>query len=179
MTDYEKTYQAGRLKELLEKLKRSGYKFTGRTREVVADLLKASPSQIGRMESINKNLSTELKQEFKEEHINITTAYELSKLDDKQQEKALKEYKSGKVLNPEAVKQHREANKSEPRTPIYRMGREIKIKQEDKNNHMSIDEAIEHCLEVVNNASCSKCASQHRQLATWLNELKELKNQNK
>lgn len=80
LTDYEKTFQAARLKELLESLKKSGYKFTGRTREAVAELMKVSPAQVGRMESINNHLSPELKEDFKNEKINISTAYELSKL---------------------------------------------------------------------------------------------------
>lgn len=107
LTDWEKTYQAGRIKELLEELKKSGYKFTGRTRETVANLLKVSPSQIGRMESINNKLIPELKEEFKEENINITTAYELSKLDDTKQQEALQEHKKGAELKPEVIKAHK------------------------------------------------------------------------
>lgn len=42
LTDYEKTYQAGRIKELLTDLKKSGYKFKGRMREIVAETLKIS-----------------------------------------------------------------------------------------------------------------------------------------
>lgn len=57
---------------------------------------------------------------------------------------------------------------------------------------MTIDEAIKHCLEVaevnediadncdmdnwMNKASFEECAADHRQLAEWLRELKELKN---
>ena len=38
LTDYEKTYQADRIKELLKELKKSGYEFKGRMREIVADM---------------------------------------------------------------------------------------------------------------------------------------------
>lgn len=67
---------------------------------------------------------------------------------------------------------------------------------------MTIDKAIKHCLEVAEEQSrlyslcpcpcdgtkncmslkngkdmgCTKCAAEHRQLAEWLTELKELKN---
>lgn len=56
---------------------------------------------------------------------------------------------------------------------------------------MTIDEAIKHAEEVAeeqenkfsisgeflgNNADCKKCASEHRQLAEWLKELKYLRN---
>lgn len=53
---------------------------------------------------------------------------------------------------------------------------------------MTLDEAIKHCEEVaeeneknaksINNIykkSCLECASEHRQLAEWLRELKEVK----
>lgn len=47
---------------------------------------------------------------------------------------------------------------------------------------MIIDEAIYHCEEVANaklkssNKDCIMCGYEHRQLATWLKELKEYKN---
>ena len=36
---------------------------------------------------------------------------------------------------------------------------------------ITLDEAIKHCEEVANN-KCSECGRQHKQLATWLKELK-------
>lgn len=62
---------------------------------------------------------------------------------------------------------------------------------------MTIDEAIKHCLEVAENneqfasgkwigsegeanrQECEQCASDHRQLAEWLTELKNLREENK
>lgn len=38
---------------------------------------------------------------------------------------------------------------------------------------MTLDEAIKHCEEVADLKGCSKCGKQHRQLASWLSELKE------
>lgn len=94
LTDYEKTYQAGRIKEILQALKKDGYKFQGRMREIVADMLDVSPAQMGRMESINKNLSPEFKEEFKAGNIGITTAYELSGQSEAEQAATLEEYKA-------------------------------------------------------------------------------------
>ena len=94
LTDYEKTYQAGRIKEMLQALKKDGYKFQGRMREIVADMLEVSPAQMGRMESINKNLSPEFKEEFKAGNIGITTAYELSGQSEAEQAATLEAYKA-------------------------------------------------------------------------------------
>ncbi|MFE3573728.1 ParB/RepB/Spo0J family partition protein [Lysinibacillus sp. NPDC059133] len=108
MTDYEKTYQAARLQELLNDLKESGYQISGRKREIVAQLMKVSPTQVARMESINKKLTPELKEEFSKENINITTAYEYSRLPEKQQQEAVQEYKEGKPLTPTIAKEKRQ-----------------------------------------------------------------------
>ena len=94
LTDYEKTYQAGRIKEILQALKKDGYKFQGRMREIVADMLDVSPAQMGRMESINKNLSPEFKEEFKAGNIGITTAYELSGQSEAEQTATREAYKA-------------------------------------------------------------------------------------
>lgn len=104
LSDYEKTHQAMRMKELLTSLKNSGVKLTGRMRELVADTLKVSPSQVGRMESIDNNLSQEFKEEFKNSKVNFSTAYELSGLEEKQQEEAYKEFKEKGTLSIKDVK---------------------------------------------------------------------------
>jgi len=51
---------------------------------------------------------------------------------------------------------------------------------------MTLDEAIIHCEEVTrenlehkDNAECVKCAEQHLQLAKWLKELKDYKQEGK
>lgn len=40
---------------------------------------------------------------------------------------------------------------------------------------MTLDEAIQHAEERAH-ADCSDCAMEHRQLAEWLKELREFKN---
>lgn len=44
---------------------------------------------------------------------------------------------------------------------------------------MTLDEAIKHCKEVANGITdqgeCKECAEEHKQLAQWLGELKQLK----
>ena len=107
LTDYERTYQAQRLQELLQNLKDSGHKITGRKREIVAQLMGVSSSQVARMDSINKKLSDELKEEFSEGNLNITTAYELSRLPEVAQHEVVEEKKAGKEITPAVVKEKR------------------------------------------------------------------------
>ncbi|WP_025114142.1 ParB/RepB/Spo0J family partition protein [Lysinibacillus fusiformis] len=107
LTDAEKTLQAARLHELLQKLQESGYQLTGRKREIVAQLMGVSSAQVQRMDSINKKLTPELKEEFSKEKINITTAYEMSRLSEEQQQEAVREFKEGKALSPAIAKEKR------------------------------------------------------------------------
>ena len=48
------------------------------------------------------------------------------------------------------------------------------------NIRMSLDEAITHCKDVVENleksGECSECICEHYQLLIWLEELKDLRN---
>ena len=103
LTDWEKTQQAEKLRELLIEYKKQE-KLTGRVREIVADILNVATSKIARMESISKNLSENLKEEFKENNINISTAYEASKLPEQQQEEVYEELKEKGNITIQDVK---------------------------------------------------------------------------
>jgi vacuolar-type H+-ATPase subunit H len=47
-----------------------------------------------------------------------------------------------------------------------------------KKNEMTLDEAIEHAKEIAN-SQCNECGKQHKQLADWLEELKQYREQSK
>lgn len=103
LTDWEKTQQAEKIKELLIEYKKKE-KLPGRIREIIADILNTSPTQVARMESISKNLTDEFKQEFKEDKVNISAAYEISKLPEDQQEEVFKEYEEKGNISIQDVK---------------------------------------------------------------------------
>lgn len=107
-TDAEKTQQAARLHELLQKLQEDSFQLTGRKREIVAQLMGVSSAQVQRMDSINKKLTPELKEAFSKEDINITTAYEMSRLPEEKQKEVIQEYKEGKALTPSVAKEKRQ-----------------------------------------------------------------------
>ncbi|MCF8018316.1 MAG: ParB/RepB/Spo0J family partition protein [Vallitaleaceae bacterium] len=104
LTDWEKTQQAEKMRELLEEYKKNE-KLPGRMRELIAQALKTSSSQIGRMESISKNLSPDFKEEFKDRKINISTAYELSTLPEEAQQQVFAEYEESGNLSIKDVKE--------------------------------------------------------------------------
>lgn len=148
LTDAEKTYQAARLQELLTDLKKSGIQFTGRKRDIVAELMKVSPAQVGRMDSINKKLTPELKEEFSKENINITTAYELSRLPEEQQQEAVQEYKEGKPLTPSIAKEKRQEA--------------IESEQKEKPMTHELDSYIEQFEDIVKGLKTFMCGFDNR-----------------
>lgn len=90
LTYLEKAEQAVRLKRLFIKRREEGAELPGRIRDMVAEAMQESASNIARMEAIDKHLVGEWKRALKKGHINASTAYELSKLD-KEAQKKLKE----------------------------------------------------------------------------------------
>lgn len=90
LTYLEKAEQAKRLKELFIKRREEGAELPGRIRDMVAEAMQESASNIARMEAIDKHLIGDWKKLLKKSRINASTAYELSKLD-KAAQKKLKE----------------------------------------------------------------------------------------
>lgn len=90
LTYLEKAEQAVRLKRLFIKRREEGAELPGRIRDMVAEAMQESASNIARMEAIDKHLVGDWKRALKKGHISASTAYELSKLD-KTAQKKLKE----------------------------------------------------------------------------------------
>lgn len=115
LTDWEKVKQAEELKEVLTEYKKALQEENkdkpkeereriGRIREIVAGILNTSTTQVGRMEAISNNLSQEFKGELEKGNINISTAHELSRLDEEGQKKAYEQYEEKGELHIKDVK---------------------------------------------------------------------------
>ena len=86
LTAWEKTQQAQRLKEaLLRAKKEDGLEIKGKLRDIIADMMHESSSNIAKMNSIQKNATAEIQEEFKNGNLGISAAYEASKLPPKEQ----------------------------------------------------------------------------------------------
>lgn len=99
------------LKKELEYLKENGMKIhgrdlsQGRLRDVIASMLHVSSTKIAQMETINKNLIPEFKEEIDKENINFSTAYELSGMSEEQQKEALQRLKDNGELSHKEIKE--------------------------------------------------------------------------
>lgn len=118
LSDWEKMKQAEELRKYFEILKKRD-NLTGRVRDLVAEALNTSATQIARMTAIEKNLTPELTEEFKEGRLGLSTAYELSGMSEEQQEEAYTEYqeKGGLSLNDVREKKQEAAAPAEPPAP--------------------------------------------------------------
>lgn len=162
LSDWEKVEQSRQLKEALTEYKKRE-NLPGRVRDIIADILKVSPTQVARMDKIDKNLNKNLKEEFKNENINISTAYEAAKLTEEKQEEVYKELKekgSIKIKDVTKKNKHKEEIKEDPK--------EIKEQEEEKGELVQqiVPEyarksvfKILHEMNIVEFANfiCSKC----------------------
>ncbi|MDI3074603.1 ParB/RepB/Spo0J family partition protein [Clostridioides difficile] len=112
LTDFEKMKQAVEMKKLLEEL-RAEEDIKGKTRDLVAKMLNTSAGQIARLENISKKLMPDFKNEFEKENINVSTAYELSRLEEAEQQSLFEEYQDKGSLSIKDVTEKSEEKKSE------------------------------------------------------------------
>ncbi|MEG0614109.1 MAG: ParB/Srx family N-terminal domain-containing protein [Oscillospiraceae bacterium] len=103
MNDAEIMEQYKVLERTYKELELEGKKFSGRLRERIADALKVSPAQAGKIENINHNAIPEIKAAIEKNNMSISTANEVAKLEPKKQ-KELIENKPIEKITPKEVK---------------------------------------------------------------------------
>lgn len=107
-TDWDRVQEAARLRELLDR-KRKIEKISGETRKIIANWLGTTPAQVGRYESVARHLIPEFMQELESGRVNISVAYELSMMDEREQQKALDLHRRKQGLAIGDVKNLRDA----------------------------------------------------------------------
>lgn len=93
----EKMEAAVRLKKILVKLKDEGVKLPGKLRDIQAEQLEISRTELARMDVIRKNLIPPLMDMLKSSKINAAAAYELARLDAGDQTAFLDRYETNGV----------------------------------------------------------------------------------
>lgn len=110
-TDWDRVQETKHLHDVLQRYKARGGKLPGRMREIIADTLNTSATQIGRMGAIAKNLIPEFQEEMKEKRLGISAAYELSGLPEEQQRAAYAEHREKGGLSVSDAKQRKSQTK--------------------------------------------------------------------
>lgn len=156
LSDYEKTYQAGRIKEILLQMKKDGHKFEGRMRDIIAQMLDVSKSQVAIMESINDHLSPELTGQFKAGDIGIAAAYELSRAPEDAQAEAAQEIKAKGGMDIKAAKQKQKRAKAAEPAPQAEETPAVGAQPEPEPVRRIIDrsDTIRKLQDIAANAEC-------------------------
>ena len=111
-TDWEKMQEVIRTEEIVKKMKTSG-----RLRDNVQKILKVSGGQQGRFHAIHSNLYGQLMEEFKENRIKGSVAYELSKLSAEFQKQACEIFQRDGNLTLEDTKKLQAQENAEKNIP--------------------------------------------------------------
>lgn len=128
-TDWDRVQETKHLHDVLRRYKARGGKLPGRLREIIADTLNTSTTQIGRMGAIAKNLIPEFQEEMREKRLGISAAYELSGLPEEQQRAALREYREKGGLSVNDAKQRKETD-TPPRRKVRTLDEAWKERQQ-------------------------------------------------
>lgn len=120
LTYAERVEAVKRTEQALKSLKEKGYKFSGRLRDKIAEITKESPSEIGKMQAIEKNLSSEGKEMLAGGELSTSVAYEMSKMpEEKQKAFAEKCKEEEKAPTAKALKQFQEIENKEMPIPAW------------------------------------------------------------
>lgn len=103
-TDWEKMTEALETEDLVLKLKEN-MNIPGRTRDLLAEIIETSPTQVGRYKAIHNNLIPELMAEFKANRIGVSVIYEASGLPEEYQKQAAEAFRENEVLTLPDIKQ--------------------------------------------------------------------------
>lgn len=163
LTAYEKMEQAARLKKALIRAKEEdGLEIQGRMRDIIAETLKESTSNIARMEQINNNLSDSAKEQFKNGNMGITAAYETSKLTEDEQEAIADRYASGEDVRAKEIAEKVTEKKAAEKAKKEAKEKENVAADEYRTPHPeSITSLCYSCLNYstcnVKTSTCKKC----------------------
>lgn len=141
LTAWEKTEQTGRLKEALLKAKKEdGLEIAGTLRDLIAELMHESATNIARMDSINKRAAPEVKEEFKKGNIGISAAYEASKLPKEEQKAIADRAAAGKDVRAKEIAELAEKRKSEKTAEQRYSEEQDKIDRQTKKRLQEIED---------------------------------------
>ena len=115
-TDWEKMTESIETEKLVQELKEQ-MDIPGRTRDLLAEIVDASPATLGRYKAIYNNLTAELMAEFKAGKIGVSVIYEVSGLEKEWQLKALEVYRENEALTLPDIKEIKKQQEAAAQAP--------------------------------------------------------------
>lgn len=121
-----------------------GYRLdSGRLRDIIADMMRASRTKIAQIESINKRLLPEFTKELKEGRLTFSAAYEVSGMTAEGQQAMLKKYQEDGNLTLKDVKEAKMAAQK-PAEAIEGQRAENSVPETEKGQEGASGEAAEY-----------------------------------
>lgn len=115
-TDWEKMTESIETEKLVQELKEQ-MDIPGRTRDLLAGIIDASPATLGRYKAIHNNLAAELMAEFKAGKIGVSVIYEISQLEKEWQLRALEVFRGKGALALPDIKEIKRQQEAAAQTP--------------------------------------------------------------
>lgn len=145
--------EARELKESLQVMRENGTKLqgydldSGRLRDAIASIMHMTTTKIAQIESINKRLLPELREALEKGGLKFSAAYELSGMEEEQQEQFAEKLVSGEEVTHKEIKRAKAEMKEdaacegEEQAAIDRKtrGKLREMEQEEKMNHLPSD----------------------------------------
>ncbi len=119
MTDYDLMNQAAEWKEVLTQARKEKLlvlESGKRVRDYVAEILGESTTKVAQLEAINNNAVPEVKDQFQNGNMGITSAYEASKLTEGEQKEVAAAVEAGADIKSEEIKALAEEGKKKRKT---------------------------------------------------------------
>lgn len=128
-TDWERMTEALETEKLVLELKDS-MNIPGRTRDLLAEIIETSPTQLGRYKAIYNNIIPELMAEFRANRIVVSVIYEASGLPEDYQKQAAEVFRENEVLTLSDIKQLKKNWEAQQQIPGQMSISQIGEKQE-------------------------------------------------
>ena len=162
-TDWEKMTEVIQTEELVLKL-REEYEIKGKTRELISEIVKSAPAQIGRYKTIYKNLCSDLMEEFKNDNIGISAVYEAAGMPEESQKRVFELYKENGTLSINDVITMKEKEEEAKPIPgqieleefIENEAQDIEEKGEQRGFEANPEKIISKCFSCANWEQCSE-----------------------
>ena len=141
-TDWEKMTESIETEKLVQELK-TQMDIPGRTRDLLAEIIDASPATLGRYKAIYNNLATELMEEFKAGKIGVSVIYEISQMEKEWQLRALEVFREKGVLALPDVKEIKRQQEAAAQVPGQMNFDKMAAGQQDTQEITQTDETAE------------------------------------
>ena len=171
LTAWEKTQQAEKLKEALMRAKEEdGLEITGKLRDVIAELLNESSTNIARMDSINNNAVPEVKDQMKNGNMGITAAYETAKLPEEEQKVIADKVAAGEDIRAKEIAL-RVAEKTAAKAAADAEEAQKEATKQEADSEKEIEKAERKKEEAAEKAERAEIAAQHAKvMREWVKE---------